>query len=83
MTDTLNRNQETTPRPVSTCPSGETFQLPTGDDYEKEYEHLKKRVEEQRTMGREIVVVMGVGFCGSRHGRRGRRFGRPPQRRTE
>ncbi len=50
---------------VSTCPSGETFQLPKKSDYKEEFEKLQKIVKEQRAMGREIVVVMGVGFVGA------------------
>jgi len=51
--------------PVSVCPSGEVFDLPDENEYPAEYEKLKKRVAEQREMGREIVVVMGVGFVGA------------------
>jgi len=50
---------------VSVCPSGEVFQLPQQKDYEKEFRRLQQIVKEQRSMGREIVVVMGVGFVGA------------------
>ncbi len=50
---------------VSICPSGESFPLPKKEDYEKEFIRLKVLVEEQRVLGREIVVVMGVGFVGA------------------
>jgi hypothetical protein len=30
-----------------------------------EFERLKKLVNEQKAMGREIVVVMGLGFVGA------------------
>jgi len=50
---------------VSVCPAGEVFQLPQEKDYEKEFKHLQQIVKEQRSMGREIVVVMGVGFVGA------------------
>lgn len=50
---------------VSTCPTGETFPLPLPGDYEKEFSRLQKLVREQRLLGREIVVVMGVGFVGA------------------
>jgi len=53
------------PEQVSVCPSGETFALPKKEDYEKEYERIEELVREQRRMGREIVVVMGVGFVGA------------------
>ena len=50
---------------VSVCPAGEVFQLPHEKDYEKEFKRLQQIVKEQRSMGREIVVVMGVGFVGA------------------
>ncbi len=50
---------------VSICPSGEAFQLPRKEDYKEEFKKLKSIVKEQRLMGREIVVVMGVGFVGA------------------
>jgi len=50
---------------VSICPIGEAFALPDENVYPAEYEKLKKLVTEQRQMGREIVVVMGVGFVGA------------------
>jgi len=50
---------------ISTCPAGEIFQLPGEEDYKEEYEKFKKIVKEQRLLGREIVVVMGVGFVGA------------------
>ncbi len=49
----------------STCPAGEVFPLPREKDYDLEFERLKKLIDEQRRMGREIVVVMGVGFVGA------------------
>ncbi len=50
---------------ISTSPSGEVFPLPQKEDYDREFERLKKLVDEQRQMGREIVVVMGIGFVGA------------------
>jgi nucleotide sugar dehydrogenase len=50
---------------VSVCPTGEAFQLPQEKDYQKEFKRLERIVKEQRLMGREIVVVMGVGFVGA------------------
>ncbi len=50
---------------ISTCPKGEVFSLPGPKDYEIEFKRLKKLVNEQRLKGREIVVVMGVGFVGA------------------
>ena len=49
----------------SVSPNGEKFQLPSEGDYAAEYERLQKIVKEQRALGREIVVVMGVGFVGA------------------
>ena len=49
----------------SISPDGEKFQLPEPNDYAKEHERLKHIVQEQRKLGREIVVVMGVGFVGA------------------
>ena len=50
---------------VSVCPSGEVFALPNEKEYPAEYEKLKELVADQRQLGREIVVVMGVGFVGA------------------
>jgi UDP-N-acetyl-D-glucosamine dehydrogenase len=49
----------------SISPNGEKFQLPDREDYQKEFENLQKRVDEERSKGREIVVVMGLGFVGA------------------
>jgi UDP-N-acetyl-D-glucosamine dehydrogenase len=49
----------------SISPDGEEFQLPDSEAYQEEFERLKDLVEKQRVLGREIVVVMGVGFVGS------------------
>jgi nucleotide sugar dehydrogenase len=49
----------------SVSPNGEKFPLPKPDDYKAEFESIKKRVRQERGKGREIVVVMGVGFVGA------------------
>ncbi|MFO7971927.1 MAG: nucleotide sugar dehydrogenase [Desulfobacterales bacterium] len=49
----------------SISPDGEKFQLPEPDDYTREFQRLKNIVRDQRNKGREIVVVMGVGFVGA------------------
>ena len=49
----------------SVSPTGERFQLPGTEDYSIEFEHLKRLALEQRDLGREIVVVMGLGFVGA------------------
>lgn len=50
---------------VSVSPSGEVFTLPKDGDYKGEFKRLQKLAASQRKMGREIVVVMGVGFVGA------------------
>jgi nucleotide sugar dehydrogenase len=49
----------------SISPAGEKFPLPAADDYKTEFNRLKERVQQERDKGREIVVVMGVGFVGA------------------
>ena len=49
----------------SISPAGEKFPLPKPEDYKSEFESLKERIESERAKGREIVVVMGVGFVGA------------------
>ncbi len=49
----------------SISPTGEKFPLPGPEDYIKEFDRLKELVKSQRALGREIVVVMGVGFVGA------------------
>ncbi|MFZ2447550.1 MAG: nucleotide sugar dehydrogenase [Syntrophobacteraceae bacterium] len=50
----------------SICPAGNAFPLPQSQsEYDLEYERLQKIVGEQRLLGREIVVVVGVGFVGA------------------
>jgi len=50
---------------ISVSPSGESFPLPKPEDYDKEFQRLQKLVVKNRKEGREIVVVMGVGFVGA------------------
>jgi len=49
----------------SLSPTGEKFKLPEADDYQKEFLRLQELVKEQKALGREIVVVMGLGFVGA------------------
>jgi len=51
--------------PVSVSPAGQVFSLPQEEDYVREFDKLRKVVGEQRALGREIVLVMGVGFVGA------------------
>ncbi|HYA14875.1 MAG TPA: GDP-mannose dehydrogenase, partial [Syntrophales bacterium] len=50
---------------VSVSPNGESFTLPQQRDYELEFERLQNLVNERKSMGHEIVVVMGLGFVGA------------------
>ena len=49
----------------SISPSGEKFPLPGQKEYRKEFDRLKRIVSKQRKDGKEIVVVVGVGFVGA------------------
>ena len=49
----------------SISPSGEKFNLPDDEEYKKEFIKLEKLAKEQRDDGKEIVVVMGLGFVGA------------------
>ena len=49
----------------SISPDGKKYQLPAAQDYNIEFDRLKRLVDEQRSMGREIVVVLGLGFVGA------------------
>lgn len=49
----------------SISPAGEKFPLPGPEHYKSEFEQIKQRVSLERDKGREIVVVMGVGFVGA------------------
>jgi len=51
--------------PYSVSPDGEKFKLPEEEDYKQEYEKLVELVNIQREEGKEIVVVMGLGFVGA------------------
>jgi len=65
MNPTNPTTQPTQPTPNSLCPQGESFPLPTPQDHKTEFQRLQSIVSEQRQMGRQIVVVMGVGFVGA------------------
>ena len=55
---------EMTEQKYSISPEGERFPIPDGKESDEEFRRLRKIVDEQRKDGREIVVVMGVGFVG-------------------
>jgi len=50
---------------VSVSPAGESFTLPASEDYAKEFKRLQKLTAKNKKDGKEIVVVMGVGFVGA------------------
>jgi len=50
---------------VSLSPEGEAFPLPTESESAAEFERLEALAAEKRAEGKEIVVVMGVGFVGA------------------
>jgi nucleotide sugar dehydrogenase len=49
----------------SYSPTGERFELPSQQDCDREFKRLQEIVSEQRGLGREIVLVMGLGFVGA------------------
>jgi UDP-N-acetyl-D-glucosamine dehydrogenase len=49
----------------SISPEGEKFKLPEQEDYREEFERLSGLASREREEGREIVVVMGLGFVGA------------------
>ena len=50
---------------MSISPLGERFELPGEHAFREEGKRLQALVTEQRKLGREIVVVLGVGFVGA------------------
>jgi nucleotide sugar dehydrogenase len=46
-------------------PMGEKFPIPNNIEYAAELERLEKLADEARKDGKEVVVVMGVGFVGA------------------
>ena len=49
----------------SVSPSGEKFPIPQKADYDSEKQRIGNLVDSARGEGKEIVVVMGVGFVGA------------------
>jgi nucleotide sugar dehydrogenase len=49
----------------SVSPAGVKYPLPLKDEYTKEYQRIENLVNQARLEGKEIVVVMGVGFVGA------------------
>ena len=50
---------------VSISPSGESFPLPGPQEYKTELARIEALAAAARTEGKEVVVVMGVGFVGA------------------
>ena len=50
---------------ISISPSGEEFPLPTREDYRDEFARLERLATDQRKAGKQIVVVVGLGFVGA------------------
>ena len=46
-------------------PAGEKFPLPLKNEYDQEFIRLQELAEKVRSEGKEIVVVMGLGFVGA------------------
>ena len=49
----------------SISPQGKKYPLPNNDDYKLEFKRLTKLVKQQKASGKQIVVVMGLGFVGA------------------
>ncbi len=49
----------------SVSPAGEKFEIPTKADHGGEFERIEKLASQARGEGKEIVVVVGVGFVGA------------------
>ncbi len=49
----------------SVSPEGEKFAIPKDDEYAAELKQIESLVETAQSEGKEIVVVMGVGFVGA------------------
>lgn len=56
---------KTKARIISHSPGGEAFPLPEPADYKKEFLRLKRLANQQTELGREVVVVVGLGFVGA------------------
>jgi len=49
----------------SISPTGEKFPIPQNNEYDVEFNRIRSLAEIARGQGKEIVVVMGVGFVGA------------------
>ena len=65
MRTSKSRPAPSTPREFSVSPQGERFPLPAQKDYPREFQRLKRLAARHRSEGREVVVVVGLGFVGA------------------
>jgi nucleotide sugar dehydrogenase len=49
----------------SASPAGEKFELPKTEEYAAEFRRIETLAQAARSEGKEVVVVMGVGFVGA------------------
>ena len=49
---------------ISVTPFGEEFKIPQKEDYQSEFERIEALAKQAKKEGKEIVVVMGLGFVG-------------------
>ncbi len=50
---------------ISISPQGESFAIPQSHEYQEEFDRIKALADQARSEGKEVVVVMGVGFVGA------------------
>jgi UDP-N-acetyl-D-glucosamine dehydrogenase len=55
---------ESKERQFAVSPESEKFPLPLKKDYDTEFKRIEKLAKEARKAGKEVVVVMGLGFVG-------------------
>jgi UDP-N-acetyl-D-glucosamine dehydrogenase len=65
MSERLEPQAQPVGKEVSVSPEGEIFPLPEQEENLREVMRLERLAAEQRLLGREMVVVMGVGFVGA------------------
>jgi hypothetical protein len=49
----------------SVSPQGEKFPIPSKEEYSEEFKRLERLAAKAKEEGKEVVVVMGVGFVGA------------------
>ncbi|MGC9367668.1 MAG: nucleotide sugar dehydrogenase [bacterium] len=61
----MSDNSSNTEKKYSVSPEAEKFPIPSEAEYHPEFQRLKKLTEQARKEGKEVVVVLGVGFVGA------------------